>query len=223
MSPAAAAVATAPRFADLDAVTVDGYGTLLHLADPLPALQAALATRGCERSRDQVQAAFLAEVAHYKPRSLRGSSPEGLAALRLECVEVFLETAAAAGTIAPSAFVDDFVGALVFEELPGVRETLEGLRSRGIALALVSNWDCALPEHVERIGLAHLFTTVVASAVVGAEKPDPRIFRTALERLGVEPGRALHIGDEESDRLGAAAAGMRFAPAPVATAFAGWA
>lgn len=211
-----------PRFAELDAVTVDGYGTLLHLADPLPALQAALAAHGVERSHEQVRAAFHAEVAHYKPRSLRGGTPEGLAALRLECVAVFLKAAAAGGAIPPADFVAPFVGALVFEALPGARETLEGLRARGIALAMVSNWDCALPGHIERLGLSHLFQTVVASAVVGAEKPDPRIFRAALERLGVSPGRALHIGDEENDRLGAAAAGMRFAPAPVATAFAGW-
>jgi putative hydrolase of the HAD superfamily len=210
------------RFADIDAVTVDGYGTLLTLADPLPALQQALAAHGLERSRDAVQAAFLAEVAHYKPRSLRGGTPEGLAALRLECVEVFLTAVDADGTIAPEAFVDEFIAALVFEPLPGARETLEGLRSRGIALAMVSNWDCALPEHVERAGLGHLFTTVVASAVAGAEKPDPAIFRVALDRLGVDPARALHIGDEANDEQGAAAAGMRFAPAPIATAFEGW-
>lgn len=211
---------TTLRFADLDAVTVDAYGTLLHLADPLPALAAALAERGVERSRSEIKAAFLAEVAHYKPRSLQGGTPEGLAALRLECVGVFLEALYAG--IPPAAFVDDFVAALVFEELPGARSTLEGLRDRGIALAMVSNWDCALPQHVERLGLAHLFTTIVASAVVGAEKPDPRIFQAAIDALGAQPGRTLHIGDEQSDVDGAAAAGLRFAPAPIATAFEGW-
>lgn len=213
-------------FADIDAVTVDGYGTLLHIHDPVPALTASLAARGHVRTPEQVKAAFLAEVAHYKPRSLQGGTPEGLAALRLECVGVFLEAAGAgagsAAPVDPASFVDDFLAALHFEELPGVRATLEELRSRGIALAMVSNWDCALHEHVERLGLAHYFTTIVASAVVGAEKPDPRPFRVALDALGVEPRRAVHVGDEANDEQGAAAAGMRFAPAPLATAFEGW-
>ena len=122
----------------------------------------------------------------------------------------------------PASFVDAFLAALAFEEMPGARATLEGLRERGIALAMVSNWDIGLAEHVQRLGLAHLFTAVVASAAVGAEKPDPRIFHAALQELGVEPGRVLHIGDERNDEEGAAAAGVRFAPAPIATTFDGW-
>jgi len=210
------------RFADIDAVTVDGYGTLLTLGDPLPALQAALAVRGVKRSRHELQAAFLAEVSFYKPRSLRGADAAGLAALRLECVGVFLDAAGAGDAVDPAGFVDAFVDALGFEAVPGAVEVLADLRRRGIALAMVSNWDCALPDHIERLGLGYLFQAIVASAVAGVEKPDPRIFRIALEQLGVEPGRALHIGDETNDEEGAAAAGMRFARAPIATAFEGW-
>ena len=210
------------RFADIDAVTVDGYGTLLQLDDPIGRLQAALAARGVDRTAAEIRDAFLAEVAHYKPRSLRGGTPAGLLELRHECVEVFLDAAGAHEQIEPASFLDAFIGALVFEELPGARATLEDLRSRGIPLAMVSNWDCALEEQVERAGLAHLFETVVASAVVGIEKPDPGIFHVALERLGVAAGRTVHIGDEPNDEVGAAAAGVRFAPAPIATAFEGW-
>ena len=209
-------------YADIDAVTVDGYGTLLTLRDPLPALQAALAAHGVQRSRHEVRAGFAAEVAHYKPRSLRGCDAAGLAALRLECVAVFLTAAGAGDQIEAAGFVDAFVDSLSFEAVPGAVATLDDLRRRGIALAMISNWDCALPQHIDRLGLGHLFQTVVASAVVGAEKPDPRIFQVALAQLGVEPGRALHIGDEPSDEQGAAAAGMRFAPAPIAAAFEGW-
>ena len=210
------------RYADIDAVTVDGYGTLLTLVDPLPALEAALSARGVERSHEEIRQAFLAEVAHYKPRSLQGGTPEGLAALRLECVTVFLEVLGARREIDPTRFVDAFVGALVFEPLPGARATLEDVRARGITLAMVSNWDCDLPVQVERAGLGHLFETIVASAAVGVEKPDPGIFHVALERLGISAARVLHIGDEANDEQGAAAAGVRFAPAPIATAFTGW-
>ena len=79
-----------------------------------------------------------------------------------------------------------------------------------------------LAEHLERIGAAPLFTAIVTSAEAGAAKPDPAPFRLALDRLGVESGRALHVGDEPEDEQGARAAGMRFAHAPIASAFQGW-
>ena len=74
------------RFAELDAVTVDGYGTLLRLIDPVPALQAALREQGLERPPEEVAAAFAAEVAHYRPNAVRGRDPAGLTELRRECV-----------------------------------------------------------------------------------------------------------------------------------------
>jgi HAD superfamily hydrolase (TIGR01549 family) len=87
------------------------------------------------------------------------------------------------------------------------------LEARGLALCVVSNWDCGLPEQLARLGLR---LPVVTSAEAGAAKPDPAVFRLALERLGVAPERALHVGDSPSDERGAAEAGMRFAPAPLA-------
>ena len=52
---------------------------------------------------------------------------------------------------------------------------------------------------------------VVDSQVEGVEKPDPRIFRIALERLGVAASRALYVGDIRAvDEAGARAAGMHF-------------
>ena len=106
--------------------------------------------------------------------------------------------------------------ALRFELLPGVAEAVASLQRRGLALAVVGNWDMTLPDHLAEVGLGDL--AVVTSAGAGAAKPDPRPFRLALEELGVRPERALHIGNEETDDLGAKAAGMHFAWAPVAAA-----
>ncbi len=208
------------RFAEVDAVTVDGYGTLLQLHDPAPRLRAALAALGVDRDEAAVADAFLAEARHYRPRALRGRDPESLAALRLECVGVFLDALGEA--IPPGDFVDAFVDALVFEPVAGAVETLERLRARGLRLAVVANWDCALSEHLDRAGLAPFFDVVVSSARAGFAKPDPRIFELALDELGVPASRALHVGDEPLDEEGARAAGLRFAPAPLATAFEGW-
>jgi putative hydrolase of the HAD superfamily len=207
------------RFPELDAVTVDGYGTLLQLTDPVPALQAALAERDVDRPDADVARAFRAEVAHYRPRAVAGRDAASLAALRRECVAVFLSDLG--DPLEPDGFVDAFMGALVFEEVPGASETLQRLRQRGLKLGVVANWDYALPEHLERLGLAALVDTVVTSARAGAAKPDPAIFVLALRELGVPADRALHVGDEPCDEEGARAAGLAFAPAPLSTAFAG--
>ena len=60
-------------------------------------------------------------------------------------------------------------------------------------------------------------------SVSESAKPDPAAFSLALGRLRVEPERALHVGDEGEDAEGAAAAGIRFAEAPLSAAFEGWA
>jgi putative hydrolase of the HAD superfamily len=208
------------RFAELDAVTVDGFGTLVRLLDPVPELARALRERGLDRTDDTVRAAFAAEVAYYRPEAVSGRDPESLAALRLECTRVFLDAASA--DLDANTFVGSFMGAIVFEPMPGALETLAGLRARGLELAVVSNWDVGLAEHLERIGAVHLLSAIVTSAEAGAAKPDPAVFRLALERLRVEPARALHVGDEPEDEEGATAAGMRFAHAPLTTAFERW-
>jgi putative hydrolase of the HAD superfamily len=208
------------RFADLDAVTVDGYGTLVRLLDPVPTLVRALAERGIEREPELVRSAFADEVAYYRPEAVRGRDPDSLARLRCDCTGVFLR--AANVDLEPESFVDAFMASIRFEAVPGAIETLEDLRGRGIGLAVVSNWDVGLAEHLERIGADRLFSAIVTSAEAGSAKPDPAAFRLALERLGVDPARGLHVGDGPEDEQGAAAAGMRFAPAPLATAFADW-
>lgn len=208
------------RFADLGGVTVDGYGTLLHLADPTPELRRALAAHGVSREEEAVTTAFAREVAHYRPLAHTGCDAASLAALRRECVAVFLEELDA--RLDPNGFVDDFMAALDFSPVDGAAETLDRLRSHGLRLAVVANWDCALPEHLESAGLVGFFDTVVTSARAGAAKPDPAIFRLALSELGVPPERALHVGDEPVDEEGARAAGLAFAPAPLATAFEDW-
>jgi putative hydrolase of the HAD superfamily len=208
------------RFAELDAVTVDGYGTLLQLTDPVPALRAALAECDVERSDEEVAHAFGAEVAHYRPRAHEGRDPASLAALRRDCVDVFLR--GLGSPVGAAEFVDAFIDALVFEPVPGAADTLRTLREHDLGLGVVANWDCDLPRHLERLGLDGLVDTVVTSARAGVPKPDPAIFELALQELGVAPGRALHVGDEPIDEEGARAAGLAFAPAPLSSAFAGW-
>ena len=200
-----------------DAVTIDALGTLVELEDPVPELRAALAARGVARSAGEVAAAFAAEGDYYRARVAEpGAWDAGaVARLRRDCAQIFLAVLAA--PLDPDLFVPAFVGSLRFRLADRGREALEALQAAGLRLACVSNWDPTLHERLEELGVARFFDAVVTSAEVGAAKPDPRIFEVALSRLGVEPARALHVGDDDRDREGAHAAGLAFEPAPLAT------
>jgi HAD superfamily hydrolase (TIGR01509 family) len=79
-------------------------------------------------------------------------------------------------------------------------------------LAIVSNFDYTPTARgiLEREGIAHLFEAVVVSDEVGWRKPEPVIFQTALGRLGVSAGEALHVGDRaDIDVAGAQGVGMK--------------
>ena len=202
------------KAADLDAITLDAHGTLVTLADPVPALMNVLSDRGVERTKQAVLAGFRTEVAHYASRASEGHDEEGLARLQRECVGVFLDAVGA--DIDPFEFTPAYVGALHFEVLPGVFESLERLQALGLALAVVANWDLSLQRLLGEAGLAPYFRVMVHAA----RKPAPDGLLRALGDLGIDPARALHIGDDGADRDAAAAARMRFAPAPVPTAVA---
>jgi HAD superfamily hydrolase (TIGR01509 family) len=171
-----------------------------------------LRARGVERTGREIENAFAAEVEYYRERSHEGRDEESLARLRLECVSVFL--GALAADLTPEEFVETFIGAIRFELVPGALESLRSLRRRGLAVAVVSNWDIGLHEHLAGLRLGEL--PVVTSAEAGAPKPSAAAFLRALEQLGVRPERALHVGDSDADKRGARAAGLRFAPAPLA-------
>ncbi|MGH7813966.1 MAG: HAD family hydrolase [Candidatus Binataceae bacterium] len=92
---------------------------------------------------------------------------------------------------------------------PGTFEALERLKSAGLKLAIVSNAEGRVESDCRRFGLAPYFDTIIDSHIVGIEKPDPRIFKIALDRLGVSPEEARFAGDIYSiDILGARAAGI---------------
>jgi putative hydrolase of the HAD superfamily len=200
----------------LAAVTIDAYGTLVTLRDPVPALHAALADRGIERDAADVQRAFETEVAFYLAHAHEGRDDATLALLRRNCARVFLK--AAKVELDPGDFAAAFVSSLTFVELPGVRAACRALAAAGLLLAVVSNWDVGLGEHLDRLELGSLVDAIVTSAEAGAPKPAPAMFELALAKLGVAAGQAVHVGDTISDEEGARAAGMRFEQAPLADA-----
>ena len=91
-----------------------------------------------------------------------------------------------------------------------VEPTLRSFRERGLKLGVVSNWDSRLRGIADGLGLCDLVDFLVISSEAGVRKPDPGIFRVALEKAGVRPEEAVHVGDlAEEDVEGARRAGIR--------------
>ena len=103
---------------------------------------------------------------------------------------------------------EHFAEAGVWELYPEVLEVLEQLHSRH-QLAIISNFDGRLRMILEHLGISRYFASVVISSEVGADKPDPLIFRRALDLSHIAAHEALHVGDDPvRDWEGAAAAGI---------------
>jgi putative hydrolase of the HAD superfamily len=95
--------------------------------------------------------------------------------------------------------------------MEGAVGAMDAVRAAGLRVAVVSNSDGRAEEHLVSCGFAGRYEFVLDSANEGVEKPDPRIFRRALERLGVAAAEAVYVGDILSvDAAGARSVGMHF-------------
>jgi putative hydrolase of the HAD superfamily len=101
-----------------------------------------------------------------------------------------------------------FAEAGVWELYPEVIEVLETLRPR-FDLAVISNFDGRLRMILEHLGVSQYFSHILLSSELGADKPDPEIYRRALRLSNVAPGETLHVGDDPvRDWEGASDAGL---------------
>ena len=86
---------------------------------------------------------------------------------------------------------------------------LARLRTAGVTLGVISNWDDTLDAILERKGLRGYFAVVLASGTVGVAKPSRAIFEHALAAVGAPAGEAWHVGDDPgADAAGAQQAGL---------------
>jgi FMN phosphatase YigB (HAD superfamily) len=88
-------------------------------------------------------------------------------------------------------------GQNVWEMLPGVSKNLDQFKRAGFRLGIVTNSDESTVPTLRTLGLSVFFDFVINTANTHLEKPNPEIFRRALEAgNGVNPVEAAHIGDE---------------------------
>lgn len=184
------------------AVTFDAYGTLLRNDDMKLIPRRIVADHRLSAPADEVQRVW---IDGYHEATL--ASP--FQTLREIQHQVLGRTLRRFGIDADAApYVELFFDVTTRVELyPGVREVIEALGA--LPSAIVSNAD---HEHVAAWTFTLPVRFILISEAARAYKPDPRIFRSALERLGLAPHEVLHVGDSDLDDVrGAKAAGLRAA------------
>jgi HAD superfamily hydrolase (TIGR01509 family) len=162
-------------------------------------------------------------LADRYPRIVEMHQPEDIVELRAQVVAefedrshdlTFIRQQVLARMGIAAGYGDDFVddAFAVFDKerntvelFPDVQPTLEALAGR-YTLVAVTNGNAKL----ERIGIDHLFHTVVTARSAGAAKPARPIFDAAVSAGGAAAHETLHIGDHpEFDVEGARSAGLR--------------
>ena len=203
----------------LDAVLLDAGGTLVRLdfewmAETVTALGAPVSAQALRRAEVEGRRRYDRSRGHA-PAPGEPDPPLGAAG---DVRAYFGGTLEAAGVpadvvvLAYDRFRERQAGpGLWTRPMEGARAALDGLAALGLRCAVVSNSDGRAETHLRDCDLLRGVEFVVDSHLVGIEKPDPRIFRIALDRLGVPAARALFVGDIRSvDEAGARAAGTHF-------------
>lgn len=195
----------------LDTLLLDAGGVLVH--PNWARVSAALDRQGV-----RIEPAVLAAAEHHAKREL--DVPERIATtdddsrgwLYFNLVLAHAGVGRSGATDAALADLREYHALQnLWEQVPpGVVASLDRFRAWGLRLVVVSNANGTLRAHLGRLGLAAYFDHVLDSQEEGVEKPDPRLFRLALERSGARTEASLHVGDlYQVDVVGARAAGIR--------------
>jgi REG-2-like HAD superfamily hydrolase len=181
------------------ALLLDAAGTLLRPAEPVAETYARFAARFDER----VSPAQVAEVlpgVMTRARSLRAGRPDW----RPYWAEVVRVSTGSASPALLDALLRYFARAEAWRVAEGAEACARAVAEHGMKVAIVSNWDLRLRGTLQALGVLHWVDAAIISSEVGVEKPHPGIFHRACERLGVDPSRALHVGNDVGDDLRAA-------------------
>jgi HAD superfamily hydrolase (TIGR01549 family) len=104
---------------------------------------------------------------------------------------------------------------------PDAAETLAALHRDGVKIAVVSDIHLDLRAMLDAQGLGHFIDAYVLSFEHGCQKPEPRMFLTALDLVGVDADRPLMVGDRATHDGGAATVGITTLILPPAPAVVG--
>lgn len=197
------------------AVLFDAGETLVHPSPSFPELfSRVLAAGGHERTGDEVLDASKAVFHRFSEAARDGdlwtTSPERSAAFWGGVYERMLDALGLPGRDGlREALYEAFTDLSNYALFEDVVPTLEALAPSGAVLGVVSNFEAWLEDLLGRLGVRAALPVRVISGSVGMEKPDPRIWRLALEQAGVAATDAAYVGDNpEFDVWPAAAIGL---------------
>lgn len=187
-------------------VLFDVGGTLIRVTPSVGEVYARVARRhGIPRDPDGLEAAFRSV---FKDHSHQGNRIEK-GWWRNVVADVFETTP----ELLPNRFFEELYNQFalpdVWEVIPDVKPVLEDLRSKGLKLAVASNWDERLPALLDTLGLSPHFDYKFISYEVGSQKPEKQFFDTCIEKMGIPANELLHVGDDRvNDWEGARNAGL---------------
>ena len=201
----------------IKAVFFDLYHTLVRFEPPREELEAkALKDFGIEvKPETFLRPLVIADEFIYKEISrcpLSQRSPEDKMALYTRYQEMILKEA---GIEADQKLVLGVLGKMQQVKMKlvlfnDVASALTDLKSRGLALGLISKVEHDITPMLNELGVSSQLDIVVTSLETGFNKPRPEIFEEALRRAGVQPSEAIYIGDQyQVDCVGANHAGMK--------------
>ena len=209
-------VAPIPVAHPVQAILLDGVGTLFRVRDSVGAIYRAVAVRSRPAiTAAELDAAFHAEMAAAGPMAFPGLTPDHLREMEIQwwydrVYRTFarLDLPLDFATYRTEIY-EPFRGA-AWELYPESRATLLALRDRGLTVAVVSNFDSRLPDVLTALGIGGLIDHPIYASRHGVAKPNPRLFEIALAACGVTADHAIHVGDDlTGDVAGARAAGIQ--------------
>lgn len=186
----------------IDAVFLDAGETILRPHPSFPELFALICReRGVEVSPERVQevqgrlAPHLVDLADETGVENPSLSPEGSRRFWTYLYRRFLAELEIEAPGLDAALYERFSDSASYVLFDEVLAVLRGLRDDGYRLGLISNFEGWLEEMLVELEVGDLFDCSVISGVEGVEKPDPKIYRVALERMGADASRSVHVGD----------------------------
>ncbi len=200
----------------VQALTFDAAGTLIETAEPVSDVYARVAgAYGIDMQASAIASAFRRAFTQTPAPAFSSSSLEQRDTLERMWWRGLVEKVFAQHT-------ENKNFATMFDELysyyalgtawrlcPDAKEVLTQLHNRKIKVAVLSNFDSRLVNILKALDVADFFDAIVYSTLVGAAKPDAKIFLAAMAALGVEAKDTLHVGDDRiADYEGARACGM---------------